>query len=102
MSTDAAGPLEVRSNDGLGPLPARWYMVSRDGLATLCASEENAREMAAECARDYPRQAPYRAVMLGDVAAERERIRRALLDMQAACTTHNYYAHALVAIGLRA
>lgn len=57
----------------LPPLPARWYCVSRDGLATLCASEQNAIEMAADCARDYPRQAPYRAVLMCDVAAERER-----------------------------
>lgn len=32
------------------------------------------------------------------VAAERERVRRALMDMQAACTTHNYYKCAAVAI----
>ena len=31
---------------------ARWYCLSRDGLATLCASEQNAREMAADCTRD--------------------------------------------------
>ena len=57
----------------LPPLPARWYCVSRDGLATLCASKQNAIEMASDCARDYPRQAPYRAVLMCDVAAERER-----------------------------
>ena len=55
------------------PLGQRWYCVSRDGLATLCLNEANAREMAVQCAADYPRQAPYRAVQLGDVAAERER-----------------------------
>ena len=51
---------------------ARWYCVSRDGLATLCLNEANARDMVAECVRDYPRQAPYRAVRLVD-AEELER-----------------------------
>jgi hypothetical protein len=40
------------------------------------------------------------AALESAVAAERERIRRALQDMQAACTTHNYYGHAIVAAGL--
>lgn len=61
------------STDGFGQLPARWYCVSRDGLATLCLDESSAREMAAECTRDFPRQAPYRAVLMGDMMRERER-----------------------------
>ena len=65
-------------SEELGPLPARWYCVSRDGLATLCLDEANAREMAAQCAHDYPRQAPYRAVLLGDVTALRESMADAL------------------------
>lgn len=70
MQDDAAGPKGSEFSEQLGPLPARWYVVSRDGLATLCASERNANEMVAECTRDYPRQAPYSAVLMGDVAAE--------------------------------
>ena len=59
----------------LAPLPERWYMVSADGLATLCLDEQNARDEAAKADTYYPRRAPHRAVLLGDVAAERERWR---------------------------
>ena len=54
-------------------LPLRWYVVNRDGLATLCADEADARKVADECDLMFPRVAPHRAVLLGDVAAERER-----------------------------
>ncbi len=47
----------------------RWYSVTRDGLACLCLDEDNAREMAAQCDRDYPKHAPHTAMMLGDVTA---------------------------------
>lgn len=58
--------------DGLAPLPERWYCVSRDGLATLCRDEDDARMLAAQCDTDYPRQAPHRPVLMGDVAAARD------------------------------
>jgi hypothetical protein len=73
-ATGDSPPLAFGSTAVLGPLPARWYCVSREGLATLCLDEANAREMAVECATAYPRQAPYRAVQLGDVAGERNRL----------------------------
>lgn len=47
--------------------------MSRDGLATLCKNEADARMIASNGDRDYPRGAPYRAALLGDVAAEKER-----------------------------
>lgn len=47
----------------------RWYSVTRDGLACLCLDEANAREMAAQCDRDYPQHAPHTAMILGDVTA---------------------------------
>lgn len=50
-------------------LPARWYVVSRDGLATLCVDEAEAKRYAPECDRMYKHAAPHRAVQLGDVAA---------------------------------
>jgi hypothetical protein len=74
-------PGALGSNEGLGPLPERWYCVSRDGLATLCADEQDARMLARHCDETYPKGAPYRAVLLGDVAAgiaEIERLRPAL------------------------
>lgn len=51
--------------------PARWYCVGRDGLATLCKDEADALANAKGADVLYARQAPHRAVMLGDVAAER-------------------------------
>ena len=72
-TTDDSGRCGSACNDVLGPLPARWYCVSRDGLAALCLDEANAKDMAAQCDIAYPRHAPHRAVLLGDVAAERER-----------------------------
>lgn len=67
----------------LGPLPARWYSVSNDGLATRCHDEEDARYNATQNDLAWPRGAPHRAVQLVDVAevaravaAERERCAR--------------------------
>jgi hypothetical protein len=57
------------------PIPARWYVVNGDGLATLCKDEDDALQVAAECWVAFPQRGPYSAVLLGDVAAERERIR---------------------------
>ncbi len=51
----------------------RWYCVSALGLATLCHDETDAREEARLQDRNYLTQAPHRAVLLGDVLAERER-----------------------------
>lgn len=47
----------------------RWYSVTRDGLACLCLDEANARAMAAQCDRDYPKHAPHKAMQLVDAAA---------------------------------
>lgn len=41
-----------------------WYCLSRDGLATLCADEEDAKEVAAESFALYPQHGPYRAVQM--------------------------------------
>lgn len=82
----------------LPPLPARWYCVSNDGRATLCTCERDALENAArrdalENAAsqnvDLPRSAPHRAVMMGDVAAERERC-AAICDVRSADHWHDY------------
>lgn len=52
---------------------SRWYCMANNGLATLCANEHDARTMAEDCDASWPKNAPHRAVLLGDVAAERER-----------------------------
>lgn len=75
--------------EGLGPgAKARWYVVSRDGLATLCADGEDAQKGAETCNFLYPRHAPHRAMQMVDageitaaVAAERERPRQVVAYM---------------------
>lgn len=54
-------------------VPTRWYVVCRDGLATLCKDEADAAKCALDYDWMYPRHAPHRAAAMGDVAAERER-----------------------------
>lgn len=69
MSTDDAGPLEVRSNDGLGMLP-EWESTlefSERALDRFIYSQEPAGESAEEFRADLA------AVIAEAVAAERER-----------------------------
>jgi hypothetical protein len=47
----------------------RWYCVSREGMATLCVDEEDARRNAAVSKEAFPFHAPYRAAQLVDAAA---------------------------------
>ncbi len=61
----------------------RWYVLSGDGMATLCADEADAKAVAADADVSYPHMAPHRAVQLvpaselaAAVSAERERIIR--------------------------
>lgn len=71
------------SNDLLGQASeARWYCLDRDGVAMLCKDEEDARAQVVENDDCWPQRAPHRAVLLGDVAAERERWRSAVLTMR--------------------
>lgn len=55
----------------------RWYCVSRDGLATLCSGEANARDVASENDIAWPLNAPHCAVLLVDTT-EIERLRARL------------------------
>ena len=57
---------------------ARWYCVSREGLATLCVDEADSKLTAANEQRSYPRSGPYRAVVLVE-ADEIDRLRALLL-----------------------
>lgn len=52
------------AQDDAKDVDARWYAVGRDGAATLCTCEEDARETAAESAQLFPNCAPYTAVQL--------------------------------------
>jgi hypothetical protein len=62
----------------------RWYCVTNDGLAELCASEEAARKEVIFNDKLWPNKAPHKAVQLGDVAALRaeiEALRAVLADL---------------------
>jgi len=47
--------------------PARWYMVNKMGMATLCASKADAEKEAADAQRFWPHMGPHRAVQLVEV-----------------------------------
>lgn len=44
----------------------RWYMVNKDGMATLCADEADAEREAADAQAIWPGMGPHRAVQLVD------------------------------------
>ena len=49
----------------------RWYMVTLDGMATLCVDRADAEAEARKADREWPRNGPHRAVRLapaGDMA----------------------------------
>ena len=48
----------------------RWYMVNRDGMATLCADREDAEKEAADAQSVWPRNGPHRAVRLVEASFE--------------------------------
>jgi hypothetical protein len=61
------------------PMPgARWYSLNRNGLATLCANEADAKSEAARQDRTWPQGVPHRAVQLveaSQLVGEQERLR---------------------------
>lgn len=42
----------------------RWYMVNRDGMATLCEDQADAEKEAKAADMDWPHSGPHRAVQL--------------------------------------
>lgn len=96
-----------------------WYCVDNSGVAMLCCDEDDARRSAVELAEQYPHRRPYRAVLLGDVAAERaarieaqrqveqlqERIKRAAVETAKAVAAERerlrgYFREALADTGI--
>jgi hypothetical protein len=47
---------------------ARWYCIDKIGVATLCADEDDAIQNARQAEKDWPNNAPYRAVQLCELA----------------------------------
>ena len=73
-SPDTGQPLGLGLGEGLGPNAlalARWYCVSREGMATLCVDEEDARANAAHCDQAWRAGGPHRAVQLLEAATVR-------------------------------
>ena len=48
------------------PVAPRWYCVSREGVATLCDHEADAKETALRSGNSWPQGGPHRAVCLVD------------------------------------
>lgn len=48
----------------------RWYMVNKDGMATLCTYKEDAENEAADAQRFWPHMGPHRAVRLVEASFE--------------------------------
>ena len=70
-------PAKVQLTDGLGQAAeARWYCVSRDGMATLCVDELDACYTAEQSDKNWQASSPHRAVRLVD-AAEVDRLKAA-------------------------
>ena len=49
--------------------PPRWYCLNNMGMATLCADQADAENVASDCDTEWPRQSPHRAVQLVEVSA---------------------------------
>ena len=49
--------------------PARWYMVDKDGMATLCTDREDAEQEVKDANMAWPHTAPHRAVQLVEAPA---------------------------------
>lgn len=58
----------------------RWYMVTQDGMATLCVDREDAEAEARKADRAYPRNGPHRAVQLVEASFEAADIATAAAD----------------------
>jgi hypothetical protein len=64
----------------------RWYCVSADGMAYLCADKDDAEQSAKLSDMDWPRSSPHTAVQLVDatelaaVEAQRDELLEALKD----------------------
>jgi hypothetical protein len=63
-------------------IATRWYCVSREGMATLCYDEADAKSEVQKQQDEYPRSGPYIAQRLVD-ATEIDRLRETLKLQQA-------------------
>lgn len=70
------------------PQTTRWYSVNNMGMATLCADQADAEDVARTCDMEWPRQGQHRAVQLVEAStldterAARIAAQQRLADMQ--------------------
>ena len=65
---------------------ARWYMVTHDGVATLCEDLRDAEKEAKDADMAWPHSGPHRAVQLvevGTAAAELRRLHARIAELEA-------------------
>lgn len=91
-SEPVAGPVQRKLGQAA---EARWYCLSRDGLATLCRDEADARATAAESGELYPHLGPYRAAQMVD-AQDTEAVRHLLQHALAALENFEHYRSIMV------
>ena len=56
--------MSMKQND---ETQSRWYMVNKDGMATLCADHADAEQVAKDAQEVWPHRGPHRAVRLVEV-----------------------------------
>ena len=86
------------------PQPPRWYCVNNMGMATLCADQADAENVASDCDTEWPRQSPHRAVQLVEASAldtERAACAAVCADMAQQLRSHGDVAGAEIAEALR-
>lgn len=82
-------PGNVPLSEGLGlGAEAHWYCVSRGGMATLCADEQDAMKVTAESNASWPNNSPHRAVQLVEARMHREAVAE-IARLTIALTTAN-------------
>lgn len=65
-----AEPSAPAAQPAAAPAPARWYCLSRIGMATLCLDEADANRTAATEDDLHPRNGPHRAVRMVEAASQ--------------------------------
>ena len=61
----------------------RWYSVNNMGMATLCADQADAEDVARTCDMEWPRQGPHRAVQLVEASTlDTERTARIVAQVE--------------------
>lgn len=61
--------LQNADTRGVGGMTPRWYMITADGYATLCADRLDAEQTARDADAEWPRHGPHRAVQLVESSA---------------------------------